>query len=192
MGRTVNIETPRFPELDWSTDDHRPPLDALYEYAIATGRQARQWYVDRHGVKRRWGRSLRLIAILMGVIAVVVPILAQLWPEVPPGLSTVAIALGAVFISLDRFFGASAGWMRFIQAEQRLTERLSQFEFDWAAIRLASADPTASAALSAHLELVRGVVEDVQRIVAEETNAWIEEFNSGLALVENNLKNGAA
>jgi SMODS and SLOG-associating 2TM effector domain 2 len=192
MARLVNIETPRFPELDWSADDHRAPLDALYEYAVATAHQARQWYVDRHEAKRRWGRTLRLFAILMGVIAVIVPILAQLWSEVPPGLSTVAIALGAVFISLDRFFGASAGWMRFIQAEQRLTERLSRFEFDWAAIQLASTDPTDSAALSAHLDLVRGLVEDVQRIVADETSMWIEEFNNGLALVESNLKNGAA
>jgi hypothetical protein len=179
---------PPFPDLDWSVPDRTENLRAIRDYALGFAAESQAWYERRHRVKRVSGRLLRVGAVLLGIVAVLVPIVAQMWSGMPPAVAALAIALAAGLVSLDHFYGFSTGWMRFIKAEQRIEALRLEFQFAWEGRRLDADGPPDPEQVGAALALAHQLVLDVHGVVAAETDAWIEEFNSGLARIEETLK----
>lgn len=107
---------------------------------------------------------------------------------IAPGWAAVSLAIAAAFISLDRFFGFSSGWMRFMEAELQLTRLRHTFEYAWNDLRATSQDPPDDAELAAYLKLAEEFVLAVDGIVAQETAGWITEFRGGLAHTEQGLR----
>ncbi|MCW2986585.1 MAG: hypothetical protein JWR63_4155 [Conexibacter sp.] len=190
MAKTLDPPPPPFPDLDWSVPDRTENLRAVRDYAFGFAVEAERWYVRRHGKKRAFGRLLRVGAVVLGIVAVLVPIVAQMWSGMPPAVAALAIALAAGLVSLDHFYGFSTGWMRFIKAEQRIEALRVEFQFAWEAQRLEGDGPPTPEQVAAALLLAHALVARVQEIVAAETDAWIEEFNSGLARIEETLEGG--
>ncbi len=69
---------------------------------------------------------LRVSAIACGAVAAILPILSQIYTTddkaaIAPGWAAVALAGAAALVGLDRYFGFSSGWTRFMAAELRIT-----------------------------------------------------------------------
>jgi len=79
------------------------------------------------------------LAILLTAAAGVFPIAVQIWttsegkPVIAPAWASVLVAGAVLFIAIDRFFGFSSAWMRFITAELTIKQARDAFEFDWQA-----------------------------------------------------------
>jgi hypothetical protein len=99
----------------------------------------------------------------------------------------VALALAALMIAMDRFFGISSGWIRYEQALQRLSQRRTSFEFSWQELLLAREQNLTVIDIQMAVSLCRDVLQDVNRIVAEETNQWAGEFNRRLSDFDSTL-----
>ena len=94
---------------------------------------------------------------------------------------------------LDRYFGYSTGWMRYILAMQAIEKAREVFRLDWTAIlRLMSATTPGTAE---HLEVVDRMIQRVRAVIIEikerserETQDWITEFQSSLSQLEKDIK----
>jgi hypothetical protein len=107
-----------------------------------------------------------------------------------PGVATILALLAAALLLLDRFFGASTGWVRYIMAGMALNDLRDEFEAAW---RLESSawagQPEPNIDQTKHaISLLQGFIIRVNEIVRTETEAWKAEFQNALQQVEDYAK----
>ena len=148
------------------------------------------WYLASKLPKQRWAMLLRVGSIAFVTIAGIIPILSQIStedgrPRIKPAWASVALGVAAAFVLLDRFFGFSSAWMRYIGTELNLRQLNQEFQFDWEADKAAwlSAEPTTDQ-LRSTLAQFKGFVTQVNTIVRQETDVWIQEFQSTLKQID--------
>jgi conflict system pore-forming effector with SLATT domain len=183
--------------LSWQPGHRAESLDVLARQALGQVRGAAAWYDLRRGQKRLWALALRLGAILLFSIAGLLPLLSQVFtdngkPVIQPVWASVALALAAALVGLDRYFGFSSAWMRFMLSQLSLKSLGDDFELAWQAERSAWPDgePTAEQ-LSHALESVRHLVATADGMVRDETSAWVTEFQGALKDLDDSLRTRA-
>lgn len=164
----------------------------MFDHATGIARRAEAWYARKRPSKKRWGRALRVSALLIAAVAVVLPVLSEIFtagdrPAIAPGWTAVALAAAGALIALDHYFGFSNGWMRFMAAELRITRLRHEFEYAWNTERAGVSDPPTEAQVAALLALARAFVLAVDDAVAEETDGWVAEFRGSLERAEQSL-----
>jgi hypothetical protein len=114
----------------------------------------------------------------MNRLAVYRPLLNPLW-------SALALALVAALLALDRFYGATSGWVRYILTAQQLTTALDEFQVDYETQRLGWGwpEPTPEQAQAA-LVTMQAFLARVNSAVQDETMAWATEFTEALKQLE--------
>jgi hypothetical protein len=191
----------RLGTLPWGTvAERRQSLAALYGYVVGAAEDAIGWYVREKGWKRRFGRAIRVLAILAVAAAALLPLLAQIdaaesgtrqelsgWTQ--PAWASVLILLAATLVGLDRFFGFSHGWMRYVDAQMKLTAALEQFDVDWQKhwVSVGEDGPSPEQTL-AMLSACGAFAAQVRAIVNAETAEWIQEFRATLSQVDETVK----
>jgi hypothetical protein len=128
------------------------------------------------------------------VIAAVLPMLSQIFtdangqPQIEPAWASVVLAVAAGLVGLDRYFGASDAWMRFMTAEQQIARLRQGFEYEWNIARAKAADPPTDDDVEALLHLARALVAGVGDAIAAETNNWVTDFRGHLQTAEQALQ----
>ncbi len=96
-----------------------------------------------------------------------------------------ALALAAALVALDRFYGFTSSWTRYLATAQDLKQALDEFRFYWEYERLRWTDGRPSDEQTTEaLARFKGFVSQVNQIVRQETNAWIAEFRTSLQAIE--------
>jgi hypothetical protein len=132
-----------------------------------------------------------MAAIVLGIIAAILPLLAQIYtdngnPDVDPAWASVALALAAGLIALDKFFGFSAAWGRFMATELAIGHLRQDFEYEWEERRAAwpTEEPVSEDEVKEALASVRAFVAKLNTLIEGETKAWIAEFQTALSQIE--------
>jgi hypothetical protein len=96
-----------------------------------------------------------------------------------------ALAVAAGLTLLDRFFGFSTGWIRYITTLIQLEHAKAAFLFEWitalAAIGGAKLDPTQ---VQAFLKRAQDFQAKLLTMVEKETQEWVAEFQTNLKELE--------
>ncbi|TCI04875.1 MULTISPECIES: SLATT domain-containing protein [Corallincola] len=175
------INSMGFPEdLQWTTEEQSAQaLSQLFHYANRRCDGFREWYLKRIAVKKRAALSTRLGAIMSTTMAGIIPMLSTLpmfaqseWLHA--AWSSVALAVAALLVALDKFAGYTSGWIRYTLTEQKLRQRQQQFCFDWQRIKVLNTTDKP-------LEEVHQFLTDTQSLVHEETQQWAKEFQQHLS-----------
>lgn len=193
--RDRNLIDSESPDIDWSTGDLRSHMEQLCSWAERQASGAVAWYYKRKEPKRRGSRGLRLGAILFLSVGALIPLLvaAGLLDRVPGPSSVgsvgyVAFGLGAACIAIDKLFGLSSGWMRFVSAAMAIEKEIVSFRFDRIAFLATNRQlPLNEARFLEMLGLVKRFRHAVLDVVANETDEWILEFKSNFARLEAQL-----
>jgi hypothetical protein len=191
------IQGPAIADLDWSTENRIAALAELFGRTNGYSLRTEEWYAAKRRAKRPWGRALRVGAIALGAVAAILPVISEIYsgdgrPPVAPAWSTVALILAATLIGLDRYFGFSAAWMRFMAAELRLARRRHEFEYKWQAQKVRVGTDVSDEELATFLDLSGELTRAVDQTVSDETEGWIEEFRSSLDRVEQGVRQTAS
>lgn len=194
-GRRTGRELRRkenLPQPDWTNPEQG--LDEILSHCLEQAREAEAWYMRKRTPKRIWGRILRVTSIVLLGAGVLIPILAQVYtengePVIAPGWASLALVSAATMVALDKFFGFSTGWARFIETNMQLERLRHDFEFEWQVLQAeaggSGADPAAL------LGLARRFVLAVDGVVATEVLAWSEELRASLDTATDGLKPNA-
>jgi hypothetical protein len=189
--------TQRF-RLCWEAGKVLTSLETLFDRIAYEAETAITWYIRAKRPKQQWAMFLRVSAIGAGTIAGIIPILAQIFvrdghPVIQPAWSSVALGTAAALVLLDRFFGFSSAWMRYVATELDIRQLTQEFQLDWESDKAAwhSAEPTPDQ-LRSTLARFKAFVTQVNTIVRQETDAWIQEFQSTLKQIDEAAKAKAA
>ncbi len=189
----------RLEGLSWEQGQRAGSLDILYQHARRQGEAAIAWYLRSKRPKKRGACWLRVSAILLATVAGLIPILAAIFvdqngtPEIPPAWSSVALGLAAACVALDRFFGFSSAWMRFIWAELEIRTKLQDFQMEWEQARAGwqGAEPSEEELHDA-IGRCRAFVSEVDGVVKDETARWINEFRQTLKEIDRLAESGSS
>lgn len=162
----------------------------IHRYVLENAQREVGWYATSLGSKRRWSRVLRGGGLLFAAAAAALPLVNTALLEassgnsapLPTTLVTLFLAVASGLVVYDKFWGFSSGWLRYMKTRQLLENRIEAFHLEWAAAWAAS-DPDQRDP-APFFPLARAFLDDINLLVGEETNAWIQEFNANLQGLE--------
>ena len=176
--------------LSWSEQECEASLNKVFAHVRNDATEMIQWYSRARRPKRQLATTVRLLAVLLIGVAALLPMLeGVLVIDVNPIWISLAIAAAAGAIGLDRALGSSNGWIRCIKTELQLRDALEKFELEWECTRAQqrgrcpTADETINMLLSA-----KQFAEHINIIVQEETNAWVDEFQTTINQIDEKLR----
>jgi hypothetical protein len=184
-----------FPKIVWEPGKLAEPLEQLFACVVKEANDAITWYNVRRKPKQYGGQILRVGALIFAAIAGLVPILGEIFqdserrPGIAPAWATVALGVAGLLVLLDRFWGFTSAWVRFLLAQQELSEALRNFEFDWAKEKIlwAGTEPNIPQA-TAMIVSSKTFILQVHAIVRRETNLWASEFQNAITMVDQTAK----
>lgn len=187
-----NLKPIDFPKLTGDPQKSGERLDKLCEYATSQAQEAIYWYFSRKKWRRQFGRSLRVISILLVAFAGILPIINEILGKdgtIHSLWSTLALSVAATFILLDRFYGFTTGWIRFLLAELQISQALETFqlEIEQQKLNWGHSEPTQEQA-QAMLQQVQQFLKQIREIIHDETMQWATEFTEILKQIDEQAK----
>jgi hypothetical protein len=179
--READLEPGRFPELAWGEGDLVASLEAVYHWVEGEAIRAAAWYIHEKKWKARWSRALRVLAILLATAGAAIPFVAANNDDVGFEWGYVLLACAAGAVAMDRFFGFSTAWMRYMTAELAIQQRLQELQFAWASMLITRGDRVPSThEVAAELERLAAAAAAIADEVRTETMVWADEFQSNV------------
>jgi hypothetical protein len=177
-----------------------PPNSPIADVYDALGKKATtaiSWYQNARGWKKRSATLIRWIAVLaIGAAAAVVGLQAtalSLLAHIPIGPGSVELGLagiGSGVLVLDKVFGYSTGWVRYMITEMNLQKALDEFRMDWV-IAYAAAPKDANGEvkdITPLLQLLKTFSGKIDSLVSDETQQWVIEFQDSMAWLQKAAK----
>jgi len=194
-----NIKPSAFPKLSGTDDSAKANFVVeIYDYANGKALEAIAWYLDKKWSKQRMAQGLRFSAIMLTTIGGIIPLIIASRIMATLGATTtvewgqfgyVALALAGACVFLDKFFGYSSGWMRYITTAMKLQRMVEEFNVDWAILCASMRGNIADTIeREAMLRRVQTFLQSVLAEVESETAAWAAEYRSNLAELEKSAK----
>jgi len=179
-----------FPSLFWAPEERAKSLAALVSYATGEAERAIDWYYWKRRRTQGWGRGLRLAAILATSAAGITPLLSELSqqdgrPAIEPLWAALLLAVAGILVLLDRFWGCTSAWVRYMNAAQEITAALDAFRLEWERHKLLwdGMDVDVEQA-QATIDACQGFLSRVRSVVRTETDTWATEFHKVLEQIE--------
>jgi hypothetical protein len=174
-------------------------LQEVYEGVVNKAEKAMRWYESRQRSKRAGARWTRMTAIVMGALATIIPSIIAFIPEKSypdfqlTRLNPIATVLGvaaATMILLDKFYGFSTSWMRFVNTYQDIQSKLDAFRINWQkqVLLLNANDPPTDQQVAAMYDMLAAFSLTIDDAVRAETQAWASEFKQALADVDRTVE----
>ena len=186
----INIRSTQPGSLTWNPADPLTSLTDVANYAEGLASRASDWYWANKRWKARLSRSIQLGAMVATALAALLPVVASFFaPGANTGLlSSALVGFAAALIGLDKAFGFSSGWARYVLTATSIRKALEEFRMDWTML-LAKADPKPTAEqVGALIQRAKDFTSLIEGLVLQETKDWITEFQSNLAQIERDSK----
>jgi len=191
--RNIRPEEPD--RLGWDAADPAKSLQAIRNAAEVEGQKAIDWYWKAKRWKRIPSQWIQFFALLLTAAAGLVPIILQLIKNAGAArgfdsgpLASLFVGIAAALLGLDKAFGYSSGWTRYVLTATSMTKQLHDFRMDWIALSGAATLPPTTEQRAAMIQRAKDFVSTIQGMIAQETKDWATEFQSNMAQMEKDLK----
>src|SRR4051812_11457226 len=172
-------------QLSWKDVDVAASLATLNRYVEDQAQDQIRWYWDKKRSQAAMSMRLRFVAIILVAFGGLVPILKATLPVTltarfpfdfgQSGYLLIGLAAGCM--ALDRYFGYSTAWIRYVTTAMAIEKSLEEFRLDWtrqmAILRGASPTPEQ---LTTLIQTCGGFSLAIRSQVEQETKAWVVEF----------------
>ncbi len=198
MGREPFIKHESLPDVKWQGGSYLLSLESVYEYLRNNTQNVIKWYVSARKWKRRFSRMCRFFAMIFAASAAIVPVVgsAVQWKGESPGLPYMAwgsnwqidmnlvpavmLALAAFLVALDKLMGFSETWMRYTLTEMEIRRRWNAFELGWQEQIIGLGASPSADQCKCVLVYAREFLEEINKLIRDETTKWIREFSTGI------------
>lgn len=181
---------------NWDSGKSAESLDALRNACIKFSADTVDWYNRKKSGKQVLAKFLRMTAIVLGGVSALLLISSQQEKGPSAAYATGTMVVAGTLVALDRFFGFTNAWIRFIETANSIRVLQRNFLLDWESQEVAWAKegPTEEQVKQA-LTLARGYVASVDAAVTDEIAEWAQQFRSSVTRNNNKmdelLKDGA-
>jgi low affinity Fe/Cu permease len=168
-------------------------LPAIYEHAKNASSVARTWYWKSIRSKRIASQLIRAASFVLLLFGAVLPILAGLSDDVDQRLActqlgVAALAIAGLLQAGDRIFGWSSGWLRYITTVTAMEAATRKFELDWANYMISKPGALIDDDKRQLFEMAQQLEDEIGKLQSDETNKWVSEFNSSLAMLNDLIR----
>ncbi len=172
-------------ELHWDEEHRRHSLDVVYKRAEDHALSAIDWYLHAKRSKKNCAQFLRIGMIGSSAVAGLLPLLSQIYQDklssLSPAWTTIALGVAGVLMAIDKYFGCSNAWMRFIATEHRIRQALHEFQMDYDFEQSKWMDNLPSSEQAqAMLSRCKVFISQVDTLILQETNEWLVEFQNAV------------
>lgn len=193
-----DIRTDLWDPIQWTRLKGLDAIQALFKKIDGDVSAAIDWYARSKRYKTWASQILRGLAIALGAIGGLAPLVAGI-PQITDGswglnsaligqCGYILIGIAAGLMAADRFFGVSTGWMRYMTTQMAIQHAQIDFRFDWARrLRALNDRPPDDDTVVKFLDRGRAFIQTINDMVKDETDAWVNEFRSGLSQLEATL-----
>jgi SMODS and SLOG-associating 2TM effector domain 2 len=187
-GKNISPEAPG--ALEWTCQDPVESLKQLLQYVESEADKAIAWYWQRKKWKARLSRGVQFLAVVLTALAGIVPVASTLLQDVnrtpiSPLWSSLLVGVAAALLGVDRAFGYSSGWARYMLAATAIRKNYEEFRMDWIALTAGAACPTPTPEqVAAMVQKAKDFRVGVEAIVLQETRDWVTEFQSNISQLE--------
>jgi hypothetical protein len=193
---TAALNLARVPEVEsrWDPEKILGSIDVVHRDATGFANEAVQWYYVKKKSKARASQVCRALAIFFISIGGLTPVLGSVAAVSSkiPGISEwgyVFLGIGASLIALDKFFGFSSGWTRYVLTAQLIQRTIYSFDLDWTKLhaRLGNQAPQQTE-VDEFLQTAKALYESILGQVAQETQQWAADFQQSISDLESMTK----
>jgi SMODS and SLOG-associating 2TM effector domain 2 len=186
-----NLSVQSLPALDWQAPEVMTSLDALFRWVEAGAIDAYSWYLREKEKKSRASKALRISAVVAIALGSMIPVLALiLGPHLNAEWGFVVLAFGAAILLLDRAFGFSRSWARYVATAMEIKTVLTRAQLAWArrcATGSGAGPGTDGTAVAEALTEIEELARQVGELIKQETAEWASEVHDSLAELGQNL-----
>jgi len=90
-------------------------------------------------------------------------------------------------LGLDKAFGYSSGWARYVLTATNLHKTLEEFRMEWADLMAKAGASLTNANATPLIERATKFRSDVEGLVLQETKDWVSEFQNGMVQMEKDV-----
>jgi hypothetical protein len=183
-----------FPKLlDKRDENMLTYLNNVSKFAEWKTQEAIEWYLYKKNPMRRYAQILRFSAILFAAFGGLSPLLVtgNMLPSTNSAwnwtlVGYVSFGLAAASIGLDKFFGFSSSWVRFVLTELALQRHLAEFQHDWAILssKAVTEDPFDSKTCEIMFRRIQEFRLKVHSELENEASNWASEYRNNIAEME--------
>lgn len=162
-------------------------VDENYLLSIKNAEAQIAYYQAGKRSKRTWSKAIRFASILLFGLAGIFPLLRSFtfytYEVKISDWGYVSIALAGTLLLLDKFFGFSSAWMRYITTEMDIQKLKKDFEAKWKVenIKIPDRENLSADQAVALLQMTRDFVSQIDELVKQETLSWATEFQSNVS-----------
>lgn len=185
-------------DLDWTPANTSASLQKVFEYVMDLADGAINWYAEKKKTKRFFALVFRVMAIVLGAIAVLLPTLGELFaqfvsqnwkPLIGAGGTVVLGGIAGTLLLLDKFYGFSTGWMRYISSELQIRQIQQEFQLDWEREKSSwQGNAPNKDQVFLMMTKCKTFATQVNNCIRSETDAWINEFKSAIRQIDESTK----
>jgi hypothetical protein len=105
-------------------------------------------------------------------------------------MATIIGVVAATMILLDKFYGFSSGWMRYVTTYQEIQSNLDEFRVNWRKqiLKLNSNKPPTDEQILAVYDFLAAFLKSINDSVRNETQAWVTEFKGVLSEIDKTVE----
>lgn len=150
-------------------------LNKLFKERIEFSNRHADWYRRKKRSRQRVSLSIRLIGVVLLVAGGIWPQIVAIKRDLPPQAGYILLAFSAGLFLVDRVFGASSNWQRYIVAALEIEAKREIFTVRWN--QLQAIEPSQELLTQKSFVLALEFTEQVEGIVLNETNSWVTTIN---------------
>lgn len=170
-------------------DPLKKPLDDAFVKVIVGVNATAQWYADKKSKQSNWSQSIRFLSIILIGLGGIFPLIGKIESEKTiivdfTNWGYVTIAAAGTLLFLDRFFGFSSAWIRYVTTELEIRKQIREFEISWqiemAKIDLCLIELTCDKMVQL-LTMLKDFSTVIDELVKQETTNWATEFQNNIS-----------
>src|SRR5581483_7884407 len=192
---TGNIQLGNPGSVTWQPGDPNASLARLLTYVESEADKATAWYWRNKRWKARCSRLIQISALILTALAGLFPVVAYLlkqmrWPyPSESGLwSSLFVGIAAALIGLNRTFGLSSGWTRYVLTATSIRKLLDEFRMDCALLLCKTGQNATPDEIATVVQRAKDFRLAVENAVLQETKDWATEFQNSVAQLEKEVK----
>jgi hypothetical protein len=197
-----NIEAHSEDIPNWDPAQPEVSLTQIHLYVLEEAAKSTAWYWKNKASKALWSRIIRFTVWALAAVGGLLPILAVLLKDIFTNLSltknshldltnglwaSLLLGIAAALLGLDKGFGFSSGWARYVLTATNIRKSLEEFRLDWTVLRAKAGSPLTAENVAPLIERAKQFRSDVEGLVLQETKDWVTEFQSTMQQMEKDV-----
>ncbi|MGZ4842098.1 MAG: SLATT domain-containing protein [Candidatus Angelobacter sp.] len=191
-GNSKNIDSEEEHIPKWDPAQPEVSLTKIHEYVLDEAAKSTNWYWKSKGSKALGSQVIRFSVWALAAVGGLLPIIGTLAKDTFPNLAnglwaSLFLGVAAALLGLDKGFGFSSGWARYVLTATNIRKSLEEFRLDWTALRAKAGTSLTADTVAPLIERAKQFRSDIESLVLQETKDWVTEFQSTMAQMEKDV-----